>query len=347
MKYNNVYIDNISYELAPEVVTSDELEEKLTPAYSHLKIPAGQLESLTGIYERRWWPSGYRLSDGAISAAQKALAVSEVTVQDLGAVVYTGVGRDGFEPATACRVAGKLGVNSDCQVFDISNACLGMVSGMIDIANRIELGQIKAGLIVSCETARDIVEDAINDMNDAKEMAAFVSSIATLTGGSGAAAIIMTDGSFSKETKPKLIGGVSLSSSAHYELCQWGLVEKSHRVFKEFMKTDAVGVLNHGVALGKRTWEAFCKELNWTSDMIDKVICHQVGASNQASMLKLIDVPAHKDFQTFPFLGNIGTVSLPLTAALAQERGFLTTGNKVGFLGIGSGLNCMMLGVQW
>jgi len=40
-------------------------------------------------------------------------------------------------------------------------------------------------------------------------------------------------------------------------------------------------------------------------------------------------------------------VSLPLTAAIAEERGFFNEGDRVGFLGIGSGLNCMMLGIQW
>ena len=50
---------------------------------------------------------------------------------------------------------------------------------------------------------------------------------------------------------------------------------------------------------------------------------------------------------TFEFLGNMGTVSLPLTAALAEEREFLRPGDRVGLLGIGSGLNCMMLGVEW
>ena len=43
----------------------------------------------------------------------------------------------------------------------------------------------------------------------------------------------------------------------------------------------------------------------------------------------------------------MGTVSLPLTAALAEERGFLERGSRVAFLGIGSGLNCLMLGWEW
>ena len=46
-------------------------------------------------------------------------------------------------------------------------------------------------------------------------------------------------------------------------------------------------------------------------------------------------------------LGNMGTVSLPLTAALADEREALRPGDRVGFLGIGSGLSCIMLGLQW
>jgi len=40
-------------------------------------------------------------------------------------------------------------------------------------------------------------------------------------------------------------------------------------------------------------------------------------------------------------------VSVPLTAALADEREFLESGDRVAFLGIGSGLNCMMLGFEW
>ena len=43
----------------------------------------------------------------------------------------------------------------------------------------------------------------------------------------------------------------------------------------------------------------------------------------------------------------MGTVSMPITAAIAEERGFLSSGDRVGLLGIGSGLNCLMLGVEW
>src|SRR5205823_15039313 len=113
-----------------------------------------------------------------------------------------------------------------------------------------------------------------------------------------------------------------------------------------FMETDAGEVLKCGVELGQRTWTALRAKLGWRGEP-DKVVCHQVGAGHRDAVLKALGIPPEKDFSTFEYLGNIGTVSLPLTAALAEEREFLRPGDRVGWLGIGSGLNCLMLGLEW
>src|SRR5208337_201205 len=86
MKYNQVRINAIGYELAPVVVTTVELEARLQPLYQELRLPEGQLQSLTGILERRWWEPGYRLSDGAAAAAQKALAAVQVPAEAIDVV---------------------------------------------------------------------------------------------------------------------------------------------------------------------------------------------------------------------------------------------------------------------
>jgi 3-oxoacyl-[acyl-carrier-protein] synthase-3 len=83
------------------------------------------------------------------------------------------------------------------------------------------------------------------------------------------------------------------------------------------------------------------------NSMPDKFICHQVGSTHQKMFHKILNIDPARDFSTFPYLGNIGSVSLPITAAIAQERGFLLPGDYVGFMGIGSGLNCLMMGVEW
>lgn len=349
MKYSNVYINSFAYELAPETVTSKSLELRLAPLYQKLRIPIGQLGALTGIEERRWWPSDHRLSDGAIEAAQKTIAETGVNVNDIGAVVYTGVCRDQHEPATACRIAAELGINSHAAIYDISNACLGVLSGILDVANRIELGQIKAGLVVSCESARHIVDITIDNMLKNPTIANFSQSLATLTGGSGGVAVLLTNGDLSLKTdrNHKLIGASHLSAPEHHDLCKWGLQEVGLKLHREYMRTDAVPLLKHGVALAKETWDVFLAQRDWSLDQVDKVICHQVGSANQKQVLSALEIPANKEFPTFKKLGNMGTVSLPITAAIAHDEGFLQRGDKVSFLGIGSGLNCMMLGIEW
>ena len=86
---------------------------------------------------------------------------------------------------------------------------------------------------------------------------------------------------------------------------------------------------------------------DWREEQVDKVICHQVGISHRQTVLQALGIDQKKEYSTFAHLGNIGTVSLPLTAAVAEERDFLRPGDRVGLLGIGSGLNCLMLGVEW
>ncbi len=347
MKYTRVYVDAIGYELAPVVVTSQELEARLEPLFQNLRLPAGQLEALTGIVERRWWEAGYSLADGATAAARKALAATGVTADDIDAVIYAGVCREHFEPATACRVAAALGVSSNAVVYDVSNACLGMLNGMVDLANRIELGQCRAGLVVSCETAREINEATIERLCVTPSMDLFKSSLATLTGGSGAAALLLTDGTLAAERRRRLLGGATQAAPQFFNLCRWGIEELLPNALRQFASTDSVAVLKHGVALGLRTWNSFLRRLGWMREQIDKVICHQVGASHRDAILATLGISQEKEFSTFEYLGNMGTVSLPLTAALAEERDFLCPGNRVGFLGIGSGLNCLMLGLEW
>jgi 3-oxoacyl-[acyl-carrier-protein] synthase-3 len=217
---------------------------------------------------------------------------------------------------------------------------------MVQIANAIELGQIQAGMVVSCETSRQIVDSTIERIHAAADMDVFKETIATLTGGSGAVALVLSRSGLAGSGK-RLLGGVARCAVRHHRLCTWGPDTGIPSNGEHVMRTDSVGVLQHGVTLGIETFNAFKAELSWGDDLPDKVICHQVGSAHQRTILESIGVDESKDFSTYRYLGNIGTVSLPITAAIADERGFLQPGDLVGFLGIGSGLNCLMLGLQW
>src|SRR5262249_56321276 len=132
-----------------------------------------------------------------------------------------GVGGEQFEPATACRVAAALGVSPDAAVYDLSNACLGVLNGIVDIANRIELAQVKAGLDVSCETAREINDAMIDDLLRERSLDRFRTSLATLTGGSRAGAVLVTDGSFGSRPR-RLLPGANPAPPPPHRPCPTG-----------------------------------------------------------------------------------------------------------------------------
>jgi len=346
MIYSKVYLDSFGYELPPNVVTSDDLEKRLAPVYDVLHFQQGQLEAITGIRERRFWDPGFKMHEGAVKAGRKALAASRISPSDVGILIYGGVCRDNLEPATACAVADGLGLGAETQLYDVSNACLGILNGMVQVANAIELGQVRAGMIVSCESARQIVDITIDRLLKTRNMDVFKKTVATLTGGSGAVAVILTDGT-PAASGHRILGGAARSAAEHHQLCVWGPDTGIPASGLHVMETDPVGVLQNGVVLGIDTFRAFRQELALPQNKPGKVICHQVGATHQRNILDAIGIDPSKDFTTFKFLGNIGTVSLPITAAIAAEREFLAAGDLVGFLGIGSGLNCLMLGIEW
>ncbi len=346
LRYTRVHVAGFGYELPPHVIASEDLEASIEPLYQALHLKPGQLEALTGIAERRWWDPGYPMCAGAARAGRKVLSTSGIDPADLEMLIYAGVCRDHIEPATACAVADALEIGRHALVYDVSNACLGVLNGMVQVADAIELGRIRAGMVVSCESARSIVELTVQRLNREPTMENFKHCVATLTGGSGAVAVLLTDGTIGPAGH-RLTGGVARNAVAHHGLCRWGTDTDNPAHGTMRMDTDAPGVLEHGVILGRDTYREFVAAMDWPSGQPDKIVCHQVGATHQATVLQAIDIEPEKDFSTFAFLGNIGTVSLPITAAIGAERGFFAPGDRVGFFGIGSGLNCILMGMEW
>jgi pimeloyl-ACP methyl ester carboxylesterase/3-oxoacyl-[acyl-carrier-protein] synthase III len=338
MKYTKVFIKSFGYELAPHVVTSAEIETRLAPFFETVGFVPGQLEALTGIKERRFWDVDHTLAEHAAVAGQRAIDQAGIDPADIGALCFCGVGQDGFEPATSCSIAHALNLGPKAHVYDIKNACLGMVTGMVHVANEIQLGNIKAGLVTSCETARQIVDATIDEINTHKTIEFYKEAVATMTGGSGAAAILLTDGTLGDPAARHhaVMGGVLQNDIRHHRLCHWGFEEKGMPTdSRVIMRTEAQGVLDNGVALAKSTYESFKEEMNLPEGKPDKFIAHQVGEGHHQRFYATMNIDRKKDFITYPFLGNTGSVALPITAAIADERGFLTPGDYCGLPGRG------------
>lgn len=344
MRYSHTCIESLAVALPDEVLTSVEIETRLRPLYERLRLPEGRLELMTGIRERRVWPAGTRPSDASAAAGRAVLAKSELKAEQVELFIHSAVSRDMLEPATASFAHRKIGLPASTQIFDVSNACLGFLNSLTIAAGMIESGQIRCALIVAGENGRPLVDQTMRtlleqplDRNGIKPY------FANLTIGSGAVGAVVCHRDLVKGPAHRLLGGVARSATGHSELCQGD----THGTESLAMQTDSEALLVAGLALAQETWREFGALTGWNAANVDRFICHQVGSTHRRKLYEALGLDLAKDFSTFETLGNTGSVALPATLARAVEAGAIRNGNRVGLLGIGSGLNCLMLALEW
>lgn len=332
-------IEAVAYELAPHRIASAAIEAQLAPTMDRLGFPRGMLEGLTGIAERRFWDPGVMPSDVATLAARKVIERAGIDPGEIGCLINTSVCKDYIEPSVASLVHGNLKLPPECINFDIGNACLGFMNAMVTLTLMIDSGMITYGLIVDGEGSREAVEATIARLQagDASEQM-FRENFATLTLGSGAVAMLLGRRDLSR-TGHVINGAVTRAATEHSRLCL-GQPTK--------MIADAQGVLIHGVELAHATWQLAAAHLpDWSDAAIDLYVPHQVSARNMAALNQRLGLSPEKHFLNFDTQGNIGPAALPITLAMAEEAGRTPAGGQVALLGIGSGLNCMMMSVTW
>ena len=338
MKFKNVVIQSLTAVDPPIRVTSVEIEKQLQATLERLDIRDNLLEEVSGIGARRFWEEGTLPSDAATLAAEKVLDDAGIDRGKIGVIINTSVCRDYLEPSTACIVHGNLGLAEDCLNFDIGNACLAFLNGM-DIASRmIERTEIDYALIVDGESSRPITEATIERLQEPDVGAEqFRAEFASLTLGSGAAAMILARKELAPQGHPYL-GSVSRSATEFNKLCQ-GQMDR--------MVTDTRILLSEGLKLASKTFLAAKIAFGWVASELDQFIIHQVSKVHTDSLVKLLGLDPEKVHAIYPEMGNIGPASVPIVLAKAVELGRIRRGDRVALLGIGSGLNCSMAEIIW
>ncbi len=344
MKFKHAVLESLDYALPEERWTSEEIEERLRPTYDRLRLPAGRLELMTGIRERRVWEPGTAASEASARAGRNVLAKSRLPREELDLVIHAAVCRDRLEPATAAYVHGELELAPRTQFFDVSNACLGFLNALSLASAMIDAGQIRSALVVAGENGRPLLENTIQRLLDPGLTRNGVKPyFANLTIGCGAVAAVVCHESLAAN-RPRLLAGAAATDTGQNQLCEGDSTGEGDGLD---MRTESEALLVAGVELARRTWDAFKAETGWTAATPDRIVCHQVGSAHRRMLYETLGLALEKDFSTFATLGNIGSVSLPITLARAVEEGAVADNDRVALLGIGSGITSLMLALEW
>ncbi len=340
MLFSNVFIESVVHELPTVCVSTDSIVEQIGDTLDRIKIPRHMIMDLTGIKERHYWEEApVKPSVIASRVGQRAIDQAGIKNEDVGLIINASIWRDHTEPSTASLVHGNLGLSRECMNFDVSNACLGFVNGMTMAAQMIEAGLCKYALVVSAETMEDAVYPTIELLKKPETSNdLFKNNFATLTLGSGAVAMVLSNKSVA-QSKHRINGVIFRAGTEYNRLCIGD---------PPYMTTNASALLRASMDIGRAAWQAAKEDLSRWEDPDSLYVPHQVGMKHVQGVNKAMgNLPMEKVFIIFPNYGNMGSAAIPTAFSMAVEQGCISDGQHVGFIGFGSGLNSGFMSIDW
>lgn len=328
----NTIIESIGTYLPPKSYSTTEV---LQGCKNKIKFP---LESITGIKTRRMAGENEFSIDLAKNAIADCLAKSKYNPADIDLLICCNISRwDGpglisFEPCTSIKLKRRFGF-TDALVFDITNACAGMFTGIYIVNAFIQAGAIRRGMVVSGEYITHLTHAA------QREIESFMDTrLACLTLGDAAAALILEKASDSQTGFQEF----DLQTFGRYSpYC----VAKASQHGGMIMYTDSLNLTDAAIKSGAKHAIDSLDRAGWSNVSFQHLIMHQTSSmtlnSARREINRLMKNQVCHDGNTIYNLrqrGNTASTSHFISIADHIRSANIKSGDKIVFSISASGL---------
>jgi 3-oxoacyl-[acyl-carrier-protein] synthase-3 len=309
-----------------EIVRNEDLAE--------LGYDADWILQRTGIRQRRRAAPDQATSDLALGAARDALANANMTADSIDLLIVGTMTPDTQTPATACRVAERLGIRAPA--MDINAACAGFVYSLITGAQFIKSGTATRAMIIGAD-----VMSRISNPADKKTYPLF---------GDAAGAAIIGRGDVQQGLLSYTMGA---DGSGGNLLCIPGggsrepLTADSLASNRQYMIMDGRPVFQWAVQVVRETITSVLDGAQLAPDEVDLVVLHQANVRIIDAAMGKLGIEREKVFVNLDRYGNTSAGSVPLALAEAQRQGRIKRGDNVVISGFGAGLAWGTAVLRW
>lgn len=299
-KRQNTIIESLGVYLPPNSFSTTEV---LQGCKNEIRFP---LENITGIKYRRMAGQEEFALDLARKAVKDCLDRSRFNPSEIDMLICCGISRIdspntlSFEPSTSVQLKREFGF-SNAIVFDVTNACAGMFTGLYIIDALLKTEAITTGMIVSGEYITHLTDTA------QREIESFMDSrIACLTLGDAGAAMILEKGEDDKLGFQE----IQLQTMGQYShFC----IGKESETGGWIMYTDAVNMTEVGLKSGVEHAIKTLKQNYWSPYDFKHLIMHQTSKTSLNGAVRMInqllnDKVCHEN-NTFNNLENRGNTA--------------------------------------
>ena len=272
-----------------------------------------------------------RVADFAADASRICLEENGVSASELDLLIYGGIAREYFEPATAMEVAAKIGLE-EIHAFDVTSACVGQLEGIHVASAFLNMyPEYRNALVVSGELTRQFLA---YDIQDPAEL---VYKLAGLTIGNAAAAWLVGRSPY-PDGCARLTAARNYSLPQHYGLCNAPIdgtfTSFSHELFK----------LNvHVPPELARVIQA----AGWTPDQVDHFVFHQPSEIMNEKVLVDLGVDPARGLGTHHVYGNTVSTTVALNMHEMLKSRTIAAGDRLIYSSAAAGFSMVSLAGVW
>jgi 3-oxoacyl-[acyl-carrier-protein] synthase III len=267
----------------------------------------------------------------ASRAASACLRENGVAATDIDLLIYGGIARDAFEPATAAEVAGRLGARP-LHAMDVTCACAGLIEALHVAAGYFALhSDIQTALICAGELTRDRITYDMQSLEDVEV------GVAGLTLGNAAAALLI-----SREPLPagsaRLVGLIHKTLPEHYALCRAPIDGHFTSHSKELF---ALAV--HVPPEIRR----LLADAGWSPEDVDHYAFHQPSEAVLERVLTELGARPQACVHTHSLFGNTASTSWALALDYRLRTGTVRPGDKIVIASAAAGFTIVGAAAVW
>lgn len=272
-----------------------------------------------------------RPGEFATRAATVCLEQNGVAATDIDLLVYGGIARDAFEPATAAEVAGRIGAKP-LHATDVTCACAGLIEAMHVVAGYFAIHpEMQTALICAGEVWGDWIT---YDMQSLEDVAVYA---AGLTLGNAAVAFLVS-------RQPLAGGSARLESivhktySEHYDLCRTPVDGHFTSKSKElFALSVHVPPLMRGLLA----------DIGWTPEEVDHYAFHQPSEAVLERVLTDLGARPQAGIYTHSLFGNTASTAWALALDYRLKSGTVEPGDKIVLASAAAGFTIVGAAAVW
>lgn len=338
MFFKNVLIVGLVYVDVLYMLMIKEINECLQLMLDCLGICIDVFGDIVGIYVCCLWDNGVLVLDVVIMVGCKVLEDVGIIVIQVGLLVNILVSCDYLELFMVFIVLGNFGVSDECMIFDVVNVCLVFINGMDIVVCMIECGDIDYVLVVDGEIVNLVYEKILECMIVLDVIVDdFCNELVVLIIGLGVVVMVMVCVELVLDVLCYK-GGVICLVIEWNQLCLGNL---------DCMVIDICLLLIEGIKLVQKIFSVVKIVFGWVVEELDQFVIYQVSQLYIVVFIKNFGIDLKKVMIIFGEYGNIGLVLVLIVLSKFKQLGKLKKGDCIVFLGIGLGLNCLMVEVVW